>query len=314
MNAIPLRERTQGRWTAILPVLGLQGSFLNGKNGPCPLCKAGKDRWRFVNRDGSGNFACSQCGSGDGLALAQRLTGLDFAATAKRIEEILGTNPVVKETPKRREVSKAEMKILWDGAMPLAGTPGEMYFARRGLPAPTCLRYSPQVWYSRDGHAPCILAKIATPQGNCASLYRIFITPDGQKAPIEKPKVMMRASVPTSIAVRLALTAPRMGIAEGIENAIAASVLHGNLPVWATLGTNFMEAFVVPHGVEELVIFADHDSNMAGQKAAYVLANRVIVRDKIKARVEMPALADTDWNDVLLGQQKKALRFIRNVT
>lgn len=306
MSKVPLRERAQGRWGAVLPQLGLQAGFLSGKNGPCPWC-GGRDRWRFIDRDGSGNWICSQgCGKGDGLALAQRLTGQDFAATAKRVEEILRIAPPAPPLQKRREVSKSEMKRLWDGAMPLAGTPGEMYFNRRGLPAPAGLRYTPQLWYSREGAAPAILAKVATAEGLCANLYRIFITKDGEKAPIEKPKMMMRARVPLSIAVRLGRAQPIMGIAEGIENAVAATLLSGGMTVWATLGTNFLENFAVPEGVEKLVIWADSDENFAGQKAAFVLANRAVVRDKVRVEVQIPPRVGCDWNDVWLQQKERA--------
>ena len=38
----PLRERCRGRWHGILPAIGIDRSYLTGKNGPCPLCPGGK--------------------------------------------------------------------------------------------------------------------------------------------------------------------------------------------------------------------------------------------------------------------------------
>lgn len=296
MHAEPLRDRTQGRWRAILPALGLSEAFLTGRNGACPWC-GGKDRWRFINRDGSGNWVCSQCGKGDGLALAMMVTGLDFADLAKRVEAILGEAPIKPEVP-RKEVSRDAMRRLWEGASPIKGTPGERYFERRGLQAPSCLRYSPQVWYAKDASAPAILAKVASPEGRCVNLYRIFVTRDGEKAAMDSPKKMMRASVPMGAAVRLYPAGDTLGVAEGIENAIAASAMF-EMPVWATLGTAFMERFVVPAGVEDLVVFGDNDASYAGQKAAYVLAARVVAVDKLRVRIEMPLIAGVDWNDLL---------------
>ena len=68
LNRLPLKDRAQGRWSGILPALGIGESFLTGKHGPCPLC-GGKDRWRWDNREGRGTWICSKCGAGDGIAL-----------------------------------------------------------------------------------------------------------------------------------------------------------------------------------------------------------------------------------------------------
>ncbi len=298
-----IRERTQGRWRAILPILGLDERFLSGKNMGCPFCQPpGKDRWRFINREGSGNWICSQCGMGDGFNLAMRVLNTDFATMAKRVEEALRMPATQKRAPKPAEVSLAAMKRLWDEAMPLPGTPGERYFHRRGLPPPTALRFSPRVWYARDGAAPAIIAKVASPEGRCVNLYRIFVSEDGSKFPIEHPKRMMRRHVPAGIAVRLAAKAPVMGVSEGVENALAASVIFG-IPVWAVLGTEFLERFSPPDEVEELVIFGDHDANFSGQKAAYTLAKRLA--GKMRIRVEIPSQQGTDWNGALLAQLER---------
>jgi putative DNA primase/helicase len=295
----PLRNRTQGRWRSILPALGLSEAFLTGKNGPCPWC-AGRDRWRFINREGSGNWICSQCGKGDGLALAVRVAGLDFAGTAKLIEAVLGET-IVKREPPRKEVSRDAMRRMWAEAQPIAGTPGEIYFHGRGLAAPPCLRYSPRVWHAKDAASPAILAKVAAPNGRCVNLYRIFVTKEGLRAPIEKPKRMMMAPVAVGSAVRLGHEMRTLGVAEGIENALAASAMFGEV-VWATLGTEFMERFEAPEGVEELVIYGDNDKSFAGQKAAYALAHRAAV-GTIHVRVEIPPTPGADWNDILMEKR-----------
>ena len=53
-------ERARGRWRAILPRVGIGLEFLTRKNGPCPLC-GGKDRWRFLDYEGSGMWVCNRC-------------------------------------------------------------------------------------------------------------------------------------------------------------------------------------------------------------------------------------------------------------
>ncbi len=52
-------ERARGRWSEILPRLGIDARFLRNRHGPCPLC-GGKDRFRFDDRDGSGSYFCNQ--------------------------------------------------------------------------------------------------------------------------------------------------------------------------------------------------------------------------------------------------------------
>lgn len=295
-----LRDRCQGKWRGILIILGLDERYLSGKNGPCPWCE-GKDRWRFINAGGSGNWVCNQCGRGDGPNLVMRHLGVDFASAAKRVEAVLGDVRPEHEKP-RDEISDAAMKRMWDGAVSITrGSPGWRYFERRGLAAPDRLRYA------ANGASRAILAKIATPTGRCASLYRIFVARDGSKAPIEKPKMALRRRIPTGSAVRLCPIASPLGIAEGIENALSVVALFG-VPCWATLGTGAMESFVVPSEVQELVIFADNDLNFAGQKAAFVRANKAVALDKIRCRVEIPGEAGADWNDVLMRHNGMGLR------
>ena len=298
----PLRDRAHGKWRSILPALGLKSEFMTGKNTPCPFC-GGKDRWRFINRDGSGNWVCNHCGTGDGLSLAMRVVGQDFAVTAKAVEAVLGE---AREELAKSQVTREAMKRLWESGVPLAGSPGELYFRGRGLEAPRCLRFVQKLRCTKSEWWPAVLAQIAGPDGKCANLYRIFLTMQGQKAPVEKPKRAMRAQTPLGSAIRLGgiSVGPVLGIAEGIENALSAAKLH-DLPVWAVTGTSFLEAFKIPDGVEELVIFADNDAHFAGQRAAYTRANAAVMRDGVKCRVEVPPVAGADWNDVLreMGSQ-----------
>jgi putative DNA primase/helicase len=69
------------------------------------------------------------------------------------------------------------------------------------------------------------------------------------------------------------------------------------IPTWAVLSTYGIESFEPPAEVNTLIIFADNDTNGAGQRAADALAARLSSRITIK--VEMPEAPDTDWNDVL---------------
>jgi putative DNA primase/helicase len=92
MPLIPLQERARGRWTSILPALGIDSKFLKRKNGPCPMC-GGKDRWRFTDINGKGTWWCNYCSGGNGMALAMKFTGKPFKEVAQQIERIIGDAP-----------------------------------------------------------------------------------------------------------------------------------------------------------------------------------------------------------------------------
>jgi putative DNA primase/helicase len=110
---------------------------------------------------------------------------------------------------------------------------------------------------------------------------------------------LMPGRVPKGGAVRLvdlADVADVLGIAEGIETALAASVLH-RLPVWAALNAGALEAWCPPETIRSVFVFGDNDDGFAGQKATYALAHRLSTKWRVEVRI--PPEPGTDWNDVL---------------
>ena len=106
-------------------------------------------------------------------------------------------------------------------------------------------------------------------------------------------------SVPLGGAVRLAMPGPVLGIAEGIETALAAMKMF-TIPTWAALNAGGVEKFEPPVETERLIIFGDNDQNGVGQRGAYALAARLSGR--IQVEVKIPEKSGTDWNDALLGR------------
>jgi len=97
-------------------------------------------------------------------------------------------------------------------------------------------------------------------------------------------------------AVRLGEPEGVLGIAEGVETAVAAFHVH-RVPTWAALSAAVLAKFEPPVGVEKLVIFADRD--VAGLEAAWKLRDRL----KIECELEVPKPPAKDWADVLEVQR-----------
>ena len=85
-----------------------------------------------------------------------------------------------------------------------------------------------------------------------------------------------------------------LGIAEGIETALAAQAIFG-IPVWAALSADGMARWQWPADVRRVTIFAD--AGDAGRQAAARLADRLNLAD-IPSEIVAPLHGD-DFNDDL---------------
>jgi putative DNA primase/helicase len=299
----PLHERARGRWHGILPAIGISEKFLKRKNGPCPMC-GGKDRWRFTDIGGKGTWYCNNCHGGNGIALVMKFTGLPFQEAAVRIERVIGEAPSNQLAPERSEQQKRDaLNALWRSSRPVCTEdPVDRWLSGRGVRMstyPMCLRFGPRIRYSGPppSYHPAMLAMVTDAAGKPATIHKTYINIAGIKAPVEKARMFCAGSVPAGGAVRLAPPAPVLGIAEGIETALAAAQLFG-IPAWAALNAGGVERFVPPTETKHLIIFGDNDQNGVGQRAAYGLAARLSGR--VQVEVKIPETPDTDFNDVLL--------------
>lgn len=294
------RTAAQGKWRGLLAALGLEESFLNGKNGPCPMC-GGKDRWRFTDFEGHGCWVCNHCGKGDGFELLKLLRNWSFPEAAREVERLVGS--VVAEPQRRKSDPKARFDRI-RAELERSNPAVELYLRSRALTLPPSLRCHPSLTYfdGRDasGKYPAIVAGVLSPSGKTVSLHLTYVL-DGRKAPVESPRKMLTPDGKLDgCAVRLFHVEHHLGVAEGIETALSANALYG-IPVWSVLNTTLMEKWVPPKEVRRVTIFADHDRNYAGHKAAYALAFKLACVD-IEVDVRVPEQAGTDFNDVLLGQ------------
>lgn len=302
-DRLDVREVAQGRWRSILSVLGADERTLSGKHGPCPMC-GGRDRFRFDDKEGRGTYFCSGCGAGDGVQLAMGITGQSFRDVAREVERIAGT---VRPTSTKRERSDddklAALRRSFQESKPIErGDEACRYLAGRGLKLydlPESIRLHPGMVY-RDGGAvlgsyPAMLAVATDSRGRAVSIHRTYLQ-NGQKAPVAAPKKLMQGYPLAGAAIRLTPVSRSLGIAEGIETALAAAELF-EMPVWSCISTSGIESFDPPEGVEHIVIFADHDRNFAGQKAGYAAAHRLTLKG-FEVEVVIPPTTG-DWLDVL---------------
>lgn len=330
INVDVVREAARGRWDSILRAAGMADSYLNKKHGPCPICQAGKDRWRWSNQDDRGTWICNACGTGDGFTLLQKYNGWDFIQSVRWVAQFLGlaagaavagSGPDPAETERRRREeaaaraekwakARADNLRLWQQAVSIErGSPVGRYLLNRGLVLdafPAVLRFHPAVpyWDKNEsgklvklGEYPALLACVQSPEGFAIALHKTHLTIHGQKATVPSVKKWTAASGEVAgSAVRLFPAGPELAIAEGLETALACHLASG-LPVWSALSANGLAAVVLPECVRAVYVMADNDSNQTGQLAAEKLAGRLRSEGR-EVRVLIPARPDSDWLDV----------------
>ncbi len=330
LDSIPIRRAAKGRWISILGALcpELETHLAKpGRHGACPV-HGGQDGFRlFRDVDVSGGGICNSCGARpDGFALLMWLKGWDFptalAAVAQNLDGVsmtanLSTRPHPPSAGVYRPILSDDrirklLRDTWNAASPWNAPESSLlraYLRNRGLTpeafrGPLPLRFHPCLSYREIGKClgqwPAMLALMSGADGRPATLHRTFLTLDGQKAPVPSPKKLMPHASDRPLvggAVRLGGTNPCVGIAEGIETALAVRQATG-MTVWAALSCTFLERFRPPCGTEHVVIWSDLDKSGAGQRAAESLKSR-LESSGIKVLVLLPPESGTDWLDVL---------------
>jgi putative DNA primase/helicase len=302
----PLRDRLAGRWGDVLPQLGIPAEALTNRNCACPLC-GGKDRFRFT--PSKGLYVCNKCGGGDGINLVMLKNGWDFKTVALHIEPLLGNAKVAKRAAPSEFDRRRALNALWASSKPITPEcPAGLYLtARCGIAKyPACLRAVDSLRYWGDGVAryyPGLVAMVSAPDGRGTSIFRTWLTREGDKASVDVPRRMMPGNVVRGSAVRLwPPHSGTIGVGEGIESCISAAILH-KIPVWSLLGTASFQTWIPPEGVKRVIVFGDADKNYAGQAAAYTLAHRLLALPNrpLEVDVRIPGVPEPsghDWNDV----------------
>lgn len=220
----------------------------------------------------------------------------DEAARLAHMERDIAARPL-QAAPVRPDHSQ-EIHRIREDCLPLAGSLAETYLQVRGLGDPVSpdLLYHPDLtdYESRRGWPGMVaIPRLASGEA-VGGIHRTFLLEDGSgKAPAGKK---MLGSI-AEAAVRL-FPMPeggRLGVAEGIETALAAHGLFGT-SVWAALSADGMARFQWPEGTRHVTIYAD--AGDSGRQAAARLSDRLNMAD-IPNRIVAPLHGD-DFNDDLL--------------
>jgi putative DNA primase/helicase len=280
------------------------------KNGSCVIALATEHAGDWIDFDG---------GDGGGpLSTLENATGLSGRELFAYAADVAGFRPGAQPerqapTMPARSAAKdysREIEFILSKATPIAGTPAERYLTARALPAPDSadLLFHPDLthWESRRGF-PGIVAIVRDHAGNRVALHRTYLADDGSaKAPLDNPRKMLGPVA--GGAVRLAeIAGGVLGLAEGIETALAVMTACPQLPVWATLSASNLEQIVVPAKARRIVILADHDASRAGERAAEAAARRLAAEGR-RVWIALPAREGEDFNDLLLRDGLDAVR------
>jgi putative DNA primase/helicase len=147
-----------------------------------------------------------------------------------------------------------------------------------------------------------MVTKIRHVNGNAVGVHVVYLESDGRKRiALESPKIVLGA--PARCAVWPDRIAAHMGLAEGVETALAAERLFG-LPVIAGLTAGNLPKVDLPASVRELTIFADNDDSGAGVKAARAALAR-FARLGLTVHTIMPTTLGYDAADELLEASRE---------
>lgn len=183
----------------------------------------------------------------------------------------------------------------------MQGTSGELYLSSRSLKTQSdALRLLPRARHpnGEGSTVSALLAAVRGPDDTLLAVQRTFLTHAGAKADVDPVRMMLGRL--GNGAVKLAPTCSPLGLAEGVETALAASQLHG-IPCWAACGAR-MERIALPASVRHVILFADNDTpglataGRAGQRFR---------REGRSVEVRVPRFEGADWNDVLLADRTR---------
>lgn len=299
MNFSDLYPSPEGLWRPVLLAAGVSPAHL-AMGVPCPFPGCGGDD-RFIYGDnGVGSFYCRVCKrKGNGYDFIGFLFGLgEFSEKREKVQQLLRGLPADVRAQAAAPAARnrrgtvdpkhvADRHEIWEErSRPIRpDDPVGRYLMQRVgfIPKTDALRTFPDkftTWMAARATHPVAWGTLHFTDMNLEAELRKR-TSEGVR--------------PSGSSVRLMPMDDRkiLGVAEGIETALSASVLF-DVPVWAALDANGLENFLPPAHAVALMIFADNDEHGASLEAAKALQARC----EIPSEIHMPEKVGEDWNDV----------------
>ena len=272
--------------------------------GKCPFHSERSPSF-FLFSNGGERFHCFGCGAhGDVIGYVMRTRSLDFVHA---VVDLLSAKP--DQAPSRlppprpaapRSVDDgAAVRNVLRGCGPITPTTAaHLYLWSRGLPTkqPFLLAHPGLICVEKCRPLPALVAPITNSAGEITALQRIwcstsYLPDDAQDSRADLDTRRKSLGSMGRGAVQLSRPGAVMGIAEGVEKAIAASAMFG-VSVWASCGARRMARLDLPPITEKILLFADNDD-----------AGRAAARDGVDAyrpRQVVPMFPDPrfkDWED-----------------
>lgn len=268
--------------------------------GACPAC-AYPGTFSLREREGNTLWSCASCQD------RECLTQAVLAAAGGLWEP-----PAPRPQPERGGLSPARKTALamamWSEALPIDGTPAEVYLRARHVLAPwragtmpegeAQLRFLPRARHPEaEGLFPALLALVRrATDGEPVAVHRTYLRSDGSgKAALDPPKASFGPVAGGVVMLHAAPTTGPLVLSEGIETALAASALLG-APAWSCISASNLAALALPATARDLIIAADADP--PGRRAAWTAARRWKAEGR-RVRVAIPDADGEDFNNVL---------------
>jgi hypothetical protein len=306
----------RARAVALVPLMARDVVLIRKGNGLWGLCPFHAERSASLHVQEGKGFYCFGCGARgkDGIAWLQYLKGLRFEdavreliGEAPRSERRTVATPYIRAKAADDETRRRLAARIWREAHPLRlsdPSAALLYLWSRGLllkgsDPPACLRYHPALWCGEAKQKlPALICAIEEDAGLTA-VQRIWLSarleitgendPPDSRAGVEARKTTLGPMA--AGAVRLARPGASLGLAEGVETALAAMALF-KMPVWATCGVQRFATVATPPDTE-LWIYADRGSERL------VEAAREAIRQRTGRRPLLLYPELKDWNDEL---------------
>jgi phage/plasmid primase-like uncharacterized protein len=295
------------------PKLSTKAELRFGSKGSLAVTVAGRERGRITDFEGDGKGKTP-------LQFIRDERGVSFENAVLFAKEWLGEpDTTARRRPRAAEgvpkhassvddVSRAAKvkQIIGESGDP-SGTDAERYLRRRGItaPLPSVIRYRA----SAHGVFGAVVAVATNPVGEPQAVQQIYVTGDGEKAPLEIKK---RTNGPMAgCAVKLPGSSSAVILAEGPETALSIWQATG-AEVWAVLGASNFARCSPPAG-RPVLIAADGDrpdspAAKSLRAQASMLAQAGFTVSVARPIQSYPDVAKTDFNDVLLRDGEQAIR------